>query len=333
MDKLLISVIIPIYNVEKYIEKCINSIIVQTYTNMEVILVDDGSPDNCPQICDEYAKKDKRIKVIHKKNGGLSDARNVGVKNAIGDYIIFLDSDDYWENKTHMEIIAKQLQEEKADVLIFGYRKFYEDTKKYSKPIFSCNRDALLKSKKQLRHLIKHKCYESSSWNKVIKKTLFDDNDLDFRKGVISEDIEWSAKLAIYAETFDYLNESVLAYVQRSGSITKNITIKNINDIFLNIKYSLRLIEENKISDEKKDCIMQYLAFQYSTLLIHIGKCNIDINNQTLDEIKKYKYLLKYSMDKRIILTDKFMQIFGLRATIKILYLYHKISNTIKSKI
>ena len=93
-----ISIIVPIYNVEKYIRKCIESIINQTYRNIEIILVDDGSPDNCGKICDEYAKKDSRVKVIHKKNGGLSDARNKGTEVATGEYIMYVDSDDYWIN-------------------------------------------------------------------------------------------------------------------------------------------------------------------------------------------------------------------------------------------
>ena len=93
--KELISIVIPVYKVELYLEKCIESIINQTYKNLEIIIVDDGSPDNCPQICDEYSKKDKRIKVIHKENGGLSDARNAGIDIATGKYIAFVDSDDY----------------------------------------------------------------------------------------------------------------------------------------------------------------------------------------------------------------------------------------------
>ena len=91
----LISIIVPIYNVEKYLQECIESLLKQTYKNIEIILVDDGSPDNCPQICDEFLKKDKRIKVFHKVNGGLSDARNYGLERATGNYICFVDSDDF----------------------------------------------------------------------------------------------------------------------------------------------------------------------------------------------------------------------------------------------
>ena len=93
MEK-LISVIVPVYNVEEYVEKCVLSIINQTYKNLEIILVDDGSPDRCPQMCDDYAEKDSRIKVVHKKNGGLSDARNAGTGQALGSYIAFVDGDD-----------------------------------------------------------------------------------------------------------------------------------------------------------------------------------------------------------------------------------------------
>lgn len=91
----LVSIIVPIYKVEPYLRRCVDSIVCQTYTNLEIILVDDGSPDTCPQICDEYANKDKRIVVIHKKNGGLSDARNAGLNSCKGEYISFIDSDDY----------------------------------------------------------------------------------------------------------------------------------------------------------------------------------------------------------------------------------------------
>ena len=95
-----ISIIIPVYKVEKYLDKCVESVVNQTYKNLEIILVDDGSPDNCPKMCDEWAEKDKRIKVIHKENGGLSDARNFGIEKATGDYLMFLDSDDYLDVTT-----------------------------------------------------------------------------------------------------------------------------------------------------------------------------------------------------------------------------------------
>ena len=114
------SVIIPIYKVEKYLNRCIDSVLNQSYKDLEVILVDDGSPDKCPEICDEYAKKDKRVKVIHKENGGASDARNYGIKAASGEYLMFLDSDDYWEGTECLKNIVEKLKKNKVDVLVHG---------------------------------------------------------------------------------------------------------------------------------------------------------------------------------------------------------------------
>ena len=122
----LISVVVPVYNVEKYIDKCINSIINQTYKNLEIILVDDGSPDNCGNICDEYAKKDNRIIVIHKENGGLSDARNTGIEVSKGKYITFIDSDDYISDN-YVSFLYNLIIEYKADISIGKHYVLYEN--------------------------------------------------------------------------------------------------------------------------------------------------------------------------------------------------------------
>ena len=115
-----VSIIIPIYNVAKFINRCVDSVIAQTYSNIEIILVDDESPDNCPEICEQYARRDDRIVVIHKKNGGLSDARNAGIEKASGDYIFFLDSDDYVEINL-IERLILEAQNNESDVVICGY--------------------------------------------------------------------------------------------------------------------------------------------------------------------------------------------------------------------
>jgi len=116
----LVTVVVPIYNVEKYLDRCINSIVGQTYSNLEIILVDDGSPDNCPRMCDEWAGRDSRIKVIHKKNAGLGMARNTGIENATGSYICFFDSDDYIATDT-IERSVELAVRERADTVIFGF--------------------------------------------------------------------------------------------------------------------------------------------------------------------------------------------------------------------
>ena len=124
-----ISVVVPIYKVQDYLERCIKSIINQTYDNLEIILVDDGSPDECPKICDEYALKDERIKVIHKENGGLSDARNFGIAAATGKYISFIDSDD-WISKDFFSLLYFAIIENDCQIAECGVQKVYDDTMK-----------------------------------------------------------------------------------------------------------------------------------------------------------------------------------------------------------
>ena len=114
--KSLVSVIVPIYKVEKYLNKCVDSIINQSYKNLEIILVDDGSPDKCGEICDKYAEKDSRVKVIHKENGGLSDARNAGIDIAKGDYLLFVDSDD-WITSNICEVLIKNANDNLSDII------------------------------------------------------------------------------------------------------------------------------------------------------------------------------------------------------------------------
>lgn len=128
MTKGLVSVVLPIYNVEKYIDCCVQSVVSQSYENLEIILVDDGSPDNCPQICDEWARRDKRIKVIHKQNEGLGMARNTGIENATGEYICFFDSDDYIARNTIMDVYSVA-RNTKADIVTFGYSNVGTDGK------------------------------------------------------------------------------------------------------------------------------------------------------------------------------------------------------------
>ena len=122
-----ISVIIPVYKVEEYINRCIKSVVNQTYDNLEIILVDDGSPDNCPVICDKWAEKDSRIKVIHKNNGGLSDARNMGMKIASGELIGFIDSDD-WISKEMYQLLYENMKENESDISACGVKMVWEDT-------------------------------------------------------------------------------------------------------------------------------------------------------------------------------------------------------------
>lgn len=165
-----ISVIIPIYNVANYLPKCIESVINQTYKNLEIILMDDGSPDNCPKICDEYAQTDSRIKVVHKPNGGLSDARNAGLDIATGEYIGFIDSDDYIDEHMYEEMLSA-IENADADLCICGYDRVNDDGEIRSSAHF---KNAVLSQNDAFEMLVQGNVYFIISCNKLYKREIFD---------------------------------------------------------------------------------------------------------------------------------------------------------------
>lgn len=215
-----ISVIVPIYNVEKYLKKCIDSIINQTYSNLEIILVDDGSPDNCGKICDEYQVQDSRIKVIHKKNGGLSDARNAGIKEATGEIISFIDSDDFIDLDMY-EYMLNEMQKENADIVICGTKIDFEKGKTNIK---RAEERKILKSKDALIELNSFKSFDMAVWNKLYKKEIIE--GIFFPVGKKSEDYFVMYQYFDRAKNILILPEAKYHYIQRANSISrgKNIT-------------------------------------------------------------------------------------------------------------
>lgn len=214
-----ISVIVPIYNVEPYLRRCIDSIINQTYENLEIILVDDGSPDNCGQICDDYAKKDTRIKVIHKKNGGLSDARNAGMKIATGDYIGFVDSDD-WIHENMYEILLYKMIENNTDISECNVKKVFlykeVDIKKYI-DINQQEKITLLSKNDAMDNLVSEEVVKQTVWNKLYKRQVIE--DIFFEKGKLHEDEYWTYKVINKINKVVYIDIDLYYYFQREGSI------------------------------------------------------------------------------------------------------------------
>lgn len=212
---MLISIIVPIYCVEKYLDKCIQSIVGQTYENLEIILVNDGSPDNCPQICECWAKKDSRIQVVHKINGGLSDARNVGMTVAKGKYIAFIDSDDYIE-KDMYEKMYRALQLQDADMVICNIEKVTEfgEVIPTESPIIN----EVFSGKDCLYRILKNNSwYYVTVWNKLYKKEVLD--DIEFPLGKINEDEFVIHEILFKCTKIISLQDKLYKYVQREGSI------------------------------------------------------------------------------------------------------------------
>ena len=210
----LISIIIPIYNVETYLQRCIDSIINQSYKNIEIILVDDGSTDSCSTICDEYLKKDKRIKVVHKKNGGLSDARNAGIKIATGKYITFIDGDDYIDT-LFAERLYKAAVSTNSDIVCCGIKVVYEDTKPQKHNLF--DKFISLTNIDALKNMLYQKNITNSACAKLYKIDLF--NNIKFPFGKICEDLATTYRLFYEASNISFTKSAYYYYYQRSDSI------------------------------------------------------------------------------------------------------------------
>ena len=261
----LISVIVPVYNVEKYVTKCVNSIINQTYKNLEIILIDDGSTDNSGNICNDLQKKDDRIKVIHKKNGGLSDARNCGIDIANGDYIAFVDSDDYIHNRMY-EILMHNALDKNADISMCGYMEADDYTLGDATIVDEMevnNSDIkIYKSREEkLLCIFPSKIRFTVVWNKLYSKQIWE--EYRFKTGEVYEDEQIYYKILYNCKKIVTCEDKMYYYVQRENSITGN-------DITLKIGYKINAYE-NKFyyfleKNEKK--AVKSALFEWKSLLV-----------------------------------------------------------------
>ena len=223
----IISVIVPVYNTEKYIDKCIKSIVNQTYSNLEIILVDDGSTDDCPRICDNWAQNDCRVRVVHKKNGGLSSARNSGLDIATGNYLAFVDSDD-WVSLDLFEKVMAFFDEYSPDIVTFNCGRVNEKGECYKST--ENIEDGLLSQSKALEELLKGNI-NNYACNKVYRRKTFE--NVCFPVGRLWEDMAIMYKLFLNSNTIYCCSEILYFYYTRTDSISKSIGHKALEHIFL----------------------------------------------------------------------------------------------------
>ena len=319
---LMFSIVVPIYKVEKYIKQCIDSVLCQTYKHFELLLVDDGSPDNCPEICDAYAKNDTRIRVIHKQNGGLSSARNAGLDRASGEYIIFLDSDDYWDDKFALEGLKSIIEKNKCDVYITGFKKKYGDNiLEYNDKSIISTDISLNDHDKYIKYLMQNNFFRASAWDKIYRREFIEKNGIRFTEGQLSEDIEWSAKILLCMNSIYLTNKKFYVYRRdNKGSISSNIGRKNMEDIYCVInKYSL-VCENNVVA------LRNYLAQQYVLWMTNANRVKKNEIADLLEKAKKLWYLIDYDWYPYVkkVHMIKWM---GFSTVIKLLGIYKKLIN------
>ena len=283
----LISVIIPIYNVEQYLDRCIDSVKKQTYTNLEIILVDDGSPDNCGKMCDEYAEDDKRIKVIHKENGGLSDARNAGIEIATGEYITFIDSDDY-VSLDYVEYMYKLLKDAGAKLSICGVMDVWKNTNienEDSKKITEYK----LSPKEAFENLLFDKGIEICAYAKLYHKSLWEKER--FPKGKVYEDTAIMYKIFDQAEIICFGSKKCYYYIARVGSISKQKGYNKNEEDYINhttqmLEYIEKKYPELQTAVHRFDL---YAKFRILRMLVYTKPRNKKMEKYCINGIKENK--------------------------------------------
>lgn len=272
----LISVIVPVYKVEKYIHKCVDSILSQTFTDFELFLVDDGSPDNCGKICDEYAAKDNRIIVIHKENGGLSDARNVAIEKASGEYLTFVDSDDYVSDN-HLESLYNALVETGSDIAMSNMSSFNDN----------CINENHFCPTKKIKVLEGNEVFKTlnqpCACSKLYKSYIF--KSLRFPVGRLYEDVFVCHEVLAQTKKLVLTGINSYFYFIRSDSIMHQEYNLAFTDIIDAIELRIKKLEElglEKLANDNREFIYSRVAVAFANL-----DSSIDVNNKRLDEVKK----------------------------------------------
>ncbi len=310
----LLSVIVPIYNVEKYLKQCIESVKKQQLNSYELILVDDGSTDSSKSICDNYSENNANIRVFHKKNEGASSARNYGLKKASGKYVLFLDSDDWWNPQIDLnKMLEFAVQNPKIEMFLFtsydyisGKGYYQRNEHKYFKDIDSSS------VKRFYRSLLNNGNLEVAAYTKILKRDFLINNKLFFNTNLICEDNEWMIRLLRCLQYVGVLDYPLYIYrSERDGSVTGNIKKKNISDMLDIVQDSINYYDNN----------------------------SNDVKNEELQEVKplfkKTSSVCAYSNSKKTKLSNTVYKICGFNLTVKILgaYLKRKKNDTAKTKV
>lgn len=320
-----ISIIVAIYNVEFYIEECVKSILNQNYKNFELILVNDGSTDNSEKICKQFTN-DKRVQYYYKKNGGLSDARNYGIKKSKGDYLMFVDGDDFLKDEYCLNKINTALKKHRCDILQYKMAYFYQKKNKIQElKNLQCDFSSK-KLYKRLNDLNKNGSMSISACDKIVKASIIKENNIYFEKGIYSEDIDWSLKLYLHSSKcrLDVINETIYIYrQQRVGSITAKKSNKRCKDLWYIIK---KWYYYNYSNNDTKELYYNYLAYQTLVLLTICPKRAFNKNEYY--SIKKiYKELAKYNDNYKVNLFKKMSKFLGVTITLNLTKFYLVLKN------
>ena len=320
------SIIVPVYKVQAYLPVCVDSILAQTYRDFELILVDDGSPDACPQMCDAYGQNDSRVKVIHKENGGLSSARNAGIRAAEGDYLLFIDSDDYWSGPQVLEKLADILEKTSATLVQFGHQRYYEKEDRFAevgpRALSGYNGK---QTEEILTELVSAGNLMISACSMAISAAFIRENALYFREGLKTEDLEWAVRLFSCKPTWSFSDEYFYIYrSQRAGSITASVDYKHLTDYCWILENGVELVEKG--DEGIRYGLMSYLMYQTLIACAFCYKVKLTKvqRKELLERLRKIcsGRIFEYAADKKVKLAGTVYRLGGFNAMARILGFY-----------
>lgn len=311
------SIIIPVYNVESWLEECLDSLLNQTYENIEVILINDGSTDSSLDICGVYAKKDSRIQVFSQENQGQAAARNYGLTKATGEYILFMDSDDYLNDSAILEKFIHIFQEKAYEVIYTSYCRFDDETREIIEDLslqFTQKEIEEVTGQQLLELLINRKSYHHAPYQKICKKSFLNQHQILFREGYFHEDVEWTARVLYHAlSVYTYFDRWYMRRMRENSTITtKNETIilkKAIDRMKLASELSQFFISREVLSDS---VILQDLAQMYWGDLLTLPTLkNKQYLAQSKEVIDNTKKVLLYEKSKKVRVSYSIMRLIG----------------------
>lgn len=301
----LVSVVLPIYNVEKYLDRCMESVVNQTYSNIEILMIDDGATDSCPDICEKWAKKDERVKVIHKQNAGLGMARNTGIEKASGEYIVFFDSDDYIEVDT-IEKCYKKATEDKADLVLFGH-SLISSTGEVKSQVIPFGKKTNYKGSEIKDVVLPNLLMQSSNapeiknlwmsaWSCFYSCKMIEETGWDFvsERKIISEDVYSLLQLFSYLNSVSIIEESLYNYCENAASLTHVYRDDRFEKI--NIFYKETMSEAERLGYSKD--ILSAIAYPYIANIIAMIKMVV---NSDLNSKKKKEKLKEITADTTLL--------------------------------
>lgn len=290
MKKPFFTIIIPVYNVEHYLRRCADSILNQTFTDFQAIFINDGSTDKSGEICEEIGN-DPRTLIIHKQNGGASSARNYALDKAIGLYVLFLDSDDYLDNKDALQKIYNQIQTYSNDVVIFGYKLLYINTNfRIEKRITDAKKLNDIQDKSSvLLNLFKNGNFPGSAWMMCVNSDIIENNHLRFPLGVTGEDIIWINKVLINSQSVGCIEDSFYIYLNnRPGQITSRHTLNGCNGMLMAIKDWLNIKDITELP-----AVSFQMAHVYLVLLMFYSDLCKNEREAIIEDVKNSAKILK----------------------------------------